>query len=79
MHQAVKNVEGYLEENLSERRKLPEKAENPFVIGYSAELDESPVLSPSLVLYYQSQIGIMRWMVELCRIDINTKVSMLVL
>ena len=46
-------------------------------MGYSPELDESPTLNPSLASYYQSQIGILRWMVEIGRIDIMTEVSML--
>ena len=77
VHQSVKNVEKYLEENLGGRYKLPAKAENPFMMGYSPELDESPTLNPSLASYYQSQIGILRWMVEIGRIDIMTEVSML--
>ena len=77
MEQSVKNVEKYLEENLSARWKLPSKAENPFAIGYSPELDDSPELDPSLSSYYQSQIGTLRWMVELGRIDMMTEVSML--
>ena len=77
VHQSVKNVEKYLEENMSARWKLPSKAENPFAIGYSPELDDSPELDPSLSSYYQSQIGILRWMVELGRIDMMTEVSML--
>ena len=75
--QSVKNVETYIEENLGERWKLPKRAENPFAIGYSPELDGSPELDATLASYYQSQIGILRWMVELGRIDINTEVSML--
>ena len=52
VHQSVKNVEKYLEENLGGRYKLPAKAENPFLMGYSPELDESPTLNPSLASYY---------------------------
>ena len=59
------------------RWKLPPRAENPFVIDYSPELDDSPELDPSLLSYYQSQMGILRWMVELGRIDMMTEVSML--
>ena len=60
VHQSVKNVETYLEENLSARWKLPSRAENPFAVGYSPELDDSPELDPSLSSYYQPQIGILR-------------------
>ena len=38
-----------------------------------SKLDESPTLNPSLASYYQSQIGILRWMVEIGRIDIMTE------
>ena len=77
MHQAVRNVEKYLEENLLECWKLPSRTANPFVVSYSPELDDSPELDPSLSSYYQSQIGILRGMVELGRIDMMTEVSML--
>ena len=46
-------------------------------MGYAPELDESPILDPSLVSYHQSQIGVFRWMVELGQLDINTEVLML--
>ena len=35
------------------------------------------MLDTSLEPYYQSQIGGMRWMVEIGQVDINTEVSML--
>ena len=77
VRQSVENVEKYLKEHLDGRWKLPKRAENPFPMGYAPELDESPELNAELASYYQSQIGILRWMVELGRIDINTEVSML--
>ena len=49
----------------------------PFPPGYTPELDVSPELSPTLAAYYQSQIGILRWMVELGRVDIITELSLL--
>ena len=52
-------------------------AENPFPTGYEPPLDVSPELDPELSSYYQSLIGMLRWMVEIGRIDINTEVSML--
>jgi hypothetical protein len=45
--------------------------------SYKPELDESPELDPVKANFYQSQIGILRWCVELGRIDIITEVSML--
>jgi hypothetical protein len=44
--------------------------------GYKPELDASPELDPTGANFYQSQIGILRWCVELGRIDIITEVSM---
>ena len=56
---------------------MPKKAENPFKMGYDPELDTSPELDPDAVSYYLTIIGILRWMVELGRIDIITEVSLL--
>jgi hypothetical protein len=52
------------------------KASGPFGGGYKPELDESPELDPTRADFYQSQIGILRWCVELGRIAIITEVSM---
>jgi hypothetical protein len=40
-------------------------------------MDVTPELSPVMANYYQTQIGIFRWCVELGRIDIVTEVSLL--
>jgi hypothetical protein len=56
---------------------LAKKASGPFAGGYKPELDESPELDSTRANFYQSQIGILRWYVELGRIDIITEVSML--
>jgi hypothetical protein len=71
---AVLNVKNYL---AKEGRKLPNRAATPFVQGYRPETDVSPELDPERAAYYQSQIGVLRWCVELGRIDIITEVSML--
>jgi hypothetical protein len=72
---AVQNVKEYLKDNGD--RKLKKKASTLFEATYRAEIDESPVLGPEMANYFQSQIGILRWCVELGRIDIITEVSML--
>ena len=46
-------------------------------MGYDPELDTSSELDPDAVSFYLSIIGILRWMIELGRIDIITKVSLL--
>jgi hypothetical protein len=73
---AVQNVKEYLVA-LTGYRKLLKIDPAPFAGGYKPELDESPELDPVKANFYQSQIGILRWCVELGRIDIITEVSML--
>ena len=46
-------------------------------MDYRPELDVSEELDYEEANYYQSQIGILRWMVELGRVDIMVEVSML--
>jgi len=45
--------------------------------GYRPELDTSPILGPEQANYYQSLIGILRWAIELGRIDIHIDVTLL--
>jgi hypothetical protein len=55
---------------------LLKKAPAPFAGGYNPDLDESPELDPAMSNFYQSQIGILRWCVELGRIAIITELSL---
>jgi hypothetical protein len=73
---AVQNVQEYLSA-LPGDQKLIKKASGPFAGGYKPELYESPELEPTRENLYQSQIGILRWCVELGSIDIIIEVSML--
>jgi hypothetical protein len=73
---SVQNVKEYLVA-LPGDQMLVKKASGPFAGGDKPELDESPELDPTRENFYQSQIGIMHWCVELVRIDIITEVSML--
>ena len=50
-------------------------APNPFVGGYRPETDMTDPLDPDRESYYQTMIGVMRWMVEIGRIDIATECS----
>jgi hypothetical protein len=72
----VQNVQEYLKEN-GDRKLKKKNASDPFEGTYRAEIDESPVLGPEMANHFQSQIGILRWCVELGRIDIITELSML--
>ena len=49
----------------------------PIQTIYRPELDVTPELNSTDATYYQSLIGILRWMVELGRIDICLEVSMM--
>ena len=51
------------------------KAPNPFVMNYDPCTDISTVCTANKVSYFQSLIGVMRWMVEIGRIDIATEIS----
>ena len=72
---AVKNVEEYLSKQ--EKWSMPAKAETPMVSTYRPELDVTPELNETDAAYYMSLIGILRWMVELGRVDICLEVSMM--
>ena len=52
-------------------------APNPFVGGYRPETDTTDPLDPDRASYYQNMIGVMRWMVQIGRIDIATECSLL--
>ena len=52
-------------------------APNPFVGEYRPEKDMTDPLDPDRASYYQTMIGVMRWMVEIGRIDIATEYSLL--
>ena len=45
--------------------------------SYRPELDITPELDPTMASYYMSLIGILRWIVELGRVDICLEVSVM--
>ena len=71
------NFQKYLKENFSDDYELIANAPHPFLLGYEPCMDVSPLLSPDEASYFQTIIGVMRWMVELERIDIAVEVSQL--
>ena len=71
---AVQNVEECLKR---EGGALPARAPTPLSREYRPELDTSEELPPDEAAYYQSLIGILRWIVELGRVDLCTEVSMM--
>ena len=73
IREAVQHVEEHLKTaGLPGLKKRPGA---PFPVGYHPELDTTEVLGPEDASYYMSQIGILRWCVELGRVDIITEVS----
>ena len=71
---AVKNVEAELK---SRDRKLPQHVNAPMQNGYRPEVDVSPELCGTDATLFQSLIGVLRWIVELGRVDICCELSML--
>jgi len=72
--EAIKTVEATLaKDNL----RLPGRCSTPLPTGYRPELDTSPLLQDDAVNYYQSQISILPWAIELGRIDIYVDVARL--
>ena len=71
---AVKNVEEHLAKI---RGKLPYKAPTPLSSGYCPEIDMSPELGEADASYFHSLIGVLRWIVELGRVDLDVEVSMM--
>ena len=69
---ALAEVETELEKS---GEKLKSKVTPPIADGYRPELDATPELDARRASYYQGLIGILRWIVELGRIDITTAVS----
>ena len=55
--------------------KLAKRATAPLPREYHPELDTTKELGHEQVIYYQSQIGVLPWAVELGRVDIITEVS----
>ena len=75
VQEAVKNVEKLL---AKEGKTLIKTANAPLTSDYRPdECDASPELAPEEATYYQSLIRVVRWMVEMGRIDIATGVSMM--
>ncbi len=64
-------------EKLAGKYSIPARADNSFPVDYDPSTDLSDLLDPDSSSFYQHLIGVMRWMVELGRIDIGTEVSML--
>jgi hypothetical protein len=76
VQQAVNNLKSYLSEN-APQLSLPKRASAPWPRDYYAELDDTDELDPKLANAYQSQVGVLQWIVELGRVDVIVEVSTL--
>ena len=74
--EAAKNCAKHVKDNFPGKFTFPACSENPFFMGYEAVMDTYKALDPSEAYYFQSIIGVMRWMVEIVRIEIATDVSL---
>ena len=67
-----------MEEYLAkEGRKLPRRTASPFTANYRLETDTTLELCDTKAAYYLALIGVLRWMVELGRVDICVEASLL--
>jgi hypothetical protein len=74
---ALKNVDSYLAKQERTDWNLPNRAETPMQTSYRPKLDVTNELEPTDASYYQSLIGMLRWIVELGRVDICLECSIL--
>ncbi len=73
---AVKNCEKWFKEHCPKKTSTG-RFSNAFPPGYDPDLDVSEELDEDKSSFFQSQIGVLRWIVELGRVDIATEVSLL--
>jgi hypothetical protein len=74
----VKQAVSDVEKELSDVDQcLPTRVSTPLLQGYRPELDQSLELDAKRGQYYQSLVGVLRWICELGRVDILVAVSML--
>ena len=71
---AVENVE---QELARVSQWLPSKCRTPMTVGYRPERDVSAELTSEGIQRYQELIGVLRWAVELGRVDILLETAML--
>ena len=71
---SIANVEAA---STSSGQRLPSRCTTPIQANYRPELDTAAELKLEGIRYYQEMIGVLRWAIELGRIDIAMEVSML--
>ena len=71
---SIENVERQFKKR---NMKFPSRAVTPMKSEFIPELDTSKELSPDDTTFYQELIGILRWAVEIGRVDILTELLLL--
>jgi hypothetical protein len=75
VQEAVRKADEYYTKEYN--MPIKKKVTSPFSPNYRPELDMSDELDEDKATRFQSEIGILRWIVEIGRVDIITEVSLL--
>ena len=78
--EAIKNVESWMKKRAPKGSKwvgLKTKVSGCFPSNWVPETDTSPLLNDEDAHWFQQQVGVLRWMCELGRVEISAEVSML--
>jgi hypothetical protein len=75
--ESLNTVRALLQEDGRELRSGKRQGRNPLPAGYRPELDTTPELDADKGSRYLQLIGILRWAIELGRIDINYEVAIM--
>ena len=74
----VKTAVANVEENLAKSDlRLPSKYHTPFTTGYHSSKDTTKELDAEGTRYFQELVGILRWTIELGRVDMLLEVALL--
>ena len=65
------------EKDSKSEKRFPSRCNTPLKPGYSPEMDDSCDLKADGLQYYQELVGVLRWMVELGRVDILLETSLM--
>jgi hypothetical protein len=74
---AIINVKELLREDGRELRTTKRRGRTPLPISYKPELDQTTELPPAMISRYLQLIGILRWAIELGRIDITLETALM--
>ena len=68
VNESFKSMEEHLDKE--GKKLMSKKPGTPIPTSYGPELDITPEMNSTDAAYYQSLVGILRWMMELGRVDI---------